>query len=65
MKHWPLVAIALAWAIATGVIWESARHVERTQRFDGCTYVADLGPQPFWACPAEHRAPARPADPEL
>jgi hypothetical protein len=56
--------LTLSWTLAAVTIWMSGRHVERSHRYDGCTYVANLGPRPFWACPAESDPPAEPTEAE-
>ena len=58
------VLLILSWTLAAATLWMSGRHVERLHRYDGCTYVANLGPSPFWACPAESDSPPRPTETE-
>lgn len=48
---WPAWALAVGWLIAAAVLFGAGMWVADSNRYDGCTYVADLGPQPFFACP--------------
>lgn len=52
-----IVLIALGWACAAVTIWMSATWVERLHRHDDCSYVSNMGPDPFWVCPAESDSP--------
>ena len=58
------VLLTLSWMLAAVTLWMTGRHIERQHRYDGCTYVANLGPSPFWACPAESDSPAKPTETE-
>lgn len=56
---WSLSAIVIGWLLAAVVLWEAGRWVERTHRYDECTYVAHMAREPFWACPAKGKPPDR------
>lgn len=62
--RWQVVALTVGWLLAAVTLWQSGAWVERIHRFDGCSYIASNGPQPFWVCPAGSPSPAVPADPE-
>lgn len=62
---WPLLAIVVGWLIAAVVLFAAGMWVSETNRYDGCTYVVDLAPQPFFACPYGDPRPVERLSPEL
>lgn len=52
--RWHIAAIAIGWLLAAVAIWEAGQWAERVHRYDECT-LATLGPEAFWACPAQVR----------
>lgn len=55
-----IAALVIGWTFAAVTLWMSGAYVERLHRYEGCTLVSNMAPEPFWVCPARSDSPARP-----